>query len=75
MPRRVALPLLPKVKIQLEFIENEGIIGNVCEPTDWCMPMVVIPKLNGSVRITTDFSHLNKAVRCPKYEIPSVDDT
>ena len=37
--------------------------------------MVVVPKPNGSVRITTDFSHLNEAVRRTKYEIPSVDDT
>ena len=37
--------------------------------------MVVVPKPNGSVRITTGFSRLNEADRRPKYEIPSVDDT
>ena len=75
VPRRVALPLLPKVKTQLEKMVSEGIIKPVTEPTDWCAPMVVVPKKDGSVRITTDFSMLNRYVRREKYEMPSIEDT
>lgn len=75
VPRRVPLPLLPEVKLELERMEKEGVVKKVVEPTDWCAPMVVVPKSSGRVRITTDFTALNKAVRRPKYELPSVDDT
>ena len=73
--RRVPIPLLPKVKKQLEKMVEDGIIEKVTDPTDWCAPMVVVPKPSGDVRITTDFTKLNVAVRRPKYELPSVDDT
>ena len=35
-PRRIALPLLPKVKQELERIEKMGVISKVNGPTDWC---------------------------------------
>ncbi|XP_037779411.1 uncharacterized protein LOC119575951 [Penaeus monodon] len=35
------------------------------EPSDWCHPMVVVPKVNGGVRITTDLSKLNRYCRGP----------
>ena len=56
-------------------MEKEGVVRKVVEPTDWCAPMVMVPKSSGKVCITTDFTALNKAVRRPKYELPSVDDT
>ena len=37
--------------------------------------MLVVPKPNGIVQLSTDFSHLNEAVRLLMYEIQSVDDT
>ena len=33
-PRRVALPLLPKVKQELERMEALGVISKIHEPTD-----------------------------------------
>ena len=35
-PRRVALPLMSKVKAELERMENLGVISKVDIPTDWC---------------------------------------
>lgn len=75
VPRRVALPLLPKVQSALENMQNMNIIEPVTQPTDWCAPMVVVPKPNGEVRITTDFSKLNKFVRRERFELPSVEAT
>ena len=69
------IPLLPSVKKTLDEMLREGIIEKVTDPTDWCAPMVVVPKPSGDVRITTDFTKLNLAVKRPRYELPSVDDT
>lgn len=43
-PRRVAIPLLPTVKQELQRMEDLGVISKVDKPTDWCAPMVVVPK-------------------------------
>ncbi|KAL2089331.1 hypothetical protein ACEWY4_014019 [Coilia grayii] len=52
-PRRISLPLMPKVKEELSRM--------VEEPTAWCAPMVVVPKSSGRVRICTDLTELNNA--------------
>jgi len=62
-PHRVPLPLMSKVKSQLEKLESQGVIKQVVEPTDWCAPMVVVPKADGEVRICVDLKCLNKAVK------------
>ena len=50
VPRRVAIPLLPKVKEELERMTKLGVISKVTEPTEWCAGMVVVPKPGGKVR-------------------------
>ena len=52
--RRVALPLLPKVKEELERMEGLGVITRVNEPTEWCLGMVVVPK--SSLGLTKAFA-------------------
>ena len=42
--RRVPIPLMPKVKAELECMEHEGVISSVSEPTQWCAPMVPVIK-------------------------------
>ena len=72
-PRRIALPLLPKVKEELERLEFQGVISRVEEPTDWCAPIVVVPKQSGSVRLCVDLTKLNDSVRREKHMLPSVE--
>ena len=75
-PRRVALPLLGKVKAELERMVQLGVISRIEEPTDWCCGMVVAPKKNkDQVRICVDLTPLNGAVRREKYILHSVDQT
>ena len=57
-PRRVPIPLLPKVKEELQRMEKLGVITKIEEPTDWCAGMVVVPKQNGKVRICVDLTKL-----------------
>ena len=61
-PQRVPLPLLKKVKQELNRMESLGAIRRVEEPSMWCAGMVVVPKSNGSVRICLDLTKLNEGV-------------
>ena len=54
---------------------NLGVIEAVDEPTDWCAPIVVVPKPNGDVRICVDLTRLNKKVRREVYQMPKVEET
>ena len=49
-------------------------ISKVDEHTDWCSPMVMVPKANGNVRICVDLTQLNRSVKREMHIIPSVED-
>jgi hypothetical protein len=70
-------PLLPKVKQELEHMENLGVIRRLDddEVTEYLSPMVVVPKKNGRVRICVDLTKLNENVMRPRHQLPSVDET
>ena len=72
--RRVSLPLLPKVKAELNRMQDHGVIIPVEEPTEWCAPMVPVIKKNGSIRICVDLKRLNEAVIRERYQLPTLDD-
>ena len=58
--RCVPIPLMPKVKAELERMECKGFISSVSEPTEWCAPMGPVIKKSGDVRISVDLKHLNE---------------
>ena len=72
-PRRIAIPLLPKVKAELERMEQMGVVSCVREPTEWCSGMVVVPKADRSVRICVDLTRLNESVRREHHPLPAVE--
>jgi len=74
-PRRVPLPLMEKVTEELAKMETQGVISRIDKATDWCAPMVVVPKSNGKVRICVDFTKLNDCVRRERHVLPSVEHT
>ena len=75
-PRRIPLPLMDKVKVELNRLEELGVIQPITEPTDWCTPIVIVPKANSEkVRICVDFTKLNLAVKRERHLLPSVDHT
>ena len=45
------------------------------EQTEWCAPIVVVPKSNNQGRICVDLKQLNKAVLRERHILPSVDHT
>ena len=74
-PCRIPIPMLPKVKEELEKMEKLGVIEKVDQPTAWCSPMVVVPKPGNQVRICGDFVQLNKAVLREVYPMPTTEET
>ena len=50
-----------------------GIISKVDYPTDWCHPIVPVPK-NSGVRLCVDLTALNRYVRRPTYPVRSPHD-
>lgn len=75
VPRRVAVPLMGKVRAELERMERLGVIAKVEVPTDWCAGMVVVPKPNGDVRICVDLTKLNQSVCRERHPLPAVEQT
>ena len=76
-PRRVAQPLLPQVKQELERMERIGVVRKLDdnEVSEHVAPMVVVPKPGGKVRICVDLKKLNENVVRPRHVLPSVDET
>ena len=72
-PRRIPMPYYEKVKSELKRLEEMDIIKPVTKPTDWCAPMVVVPKQNGKVRICVDLTRLNQGVKRENFPMPCTD--
>ena len=70
----VPVPLLPKVKNELERMENADVIQKTSEPTEWCSPIVVVPKSKGQIRICVDLRQLNREVNRERYILSTLDD-
>ena len=51
---------------------KDGIIEEVHDQTtEWVSPAFFVPKPNGKLRLVTDFTHLNKAIKRPVHPFPS----
>lgn len=72
--RRVPIPLLSAVKEELDHMEANGIVESVTEPTEWCAPMVPVPKKSGKVRICVNLQKLNKAVKRERFILPTPEE-
>lgn len=72
-PSQVPLPLMNKVKQELQKTEEKQIIVPVVEPTQWCALVVVVSKPFNQVRICVDLTHLNKNIRREFYPISTLD--
>ena len=73
-PRPIPFAFRDQVKRELDSLVQQGIImpaGD--EPSEWCHPMVLVPKTKG-VRITVDLTHLNSQVSRPTHPSPTPFD-
>ncbi|GBN21227.1 Uncharacterized protein K02A2.6 [Araneus ventricosus] len=50
------------------------VIEKVTEPTDWVSPLVIVQKKNGALRVCLDPQNLNRAIKRPRYNLPTFED-
>lgn len=74
VPRTVAISLLPKLKSELDKLMKLGIIVPVDFPTEWCSPIVVVPKKNNNdIRLCCNYTKLNNSVKRANFPILKID--
>ena len=81
VPKKVTtarpVPLFWKKKATdlINSLVADGVIEQVHDETsDWVSPAFFVPKPNGKLRLVTDFTHLNKAIKRPVHPFPSASD-
>ena len=75
VPRRVPAARKAPLLAELQRMEKMKVIEKVEEPTDWCSPVLVVPKKNGAIRVCIDFTRLNKAVKREYHPLPTTEET
>ena len=74
-PRHIAIPMLDKVKEEIQKMERLSVIRKVNHPTQWCHPIVVVGKPNGKIHICIDLTKLNPGIKREFYQLESVEET
>lgn len=72
--RRVPINLLKPLKIELQKMEESGVIQKVSEPTEFVSSLVIVRKKDNSLRICIDPQHLNKNILRQHFEMPTFED-
>ena len=54
-------------------MERLGVIKPIQEPTEWCAPIVVMPKQSGQLRICVDLTKLNESVMRKNVPLSAMD--
>ena len=72
--RKTPLALKPKIKQELDDMVKQKVIRKISEPTDWVSSLTYVTKKDGSLRVCLDPRHLNRALRRPHHQIPTVEE-
>uniref|UniRef100_A0A8C6VTB1 Gypsy retrotransposon integrase-like protein 1 n=1 Tax=Nothobranchius furzeri TaxID=105023 RepID=A0A8C6VTB1_NOTFU len=68
LPERLVASLKKEIHVMLEL----GIIET--SRSEWCSPVVLVPKKDGSLRFCIDFRYLNAVSMCDLYPMPRIDE-
>lgn len=69
---RVPARLIPALKDEVQSMLEMGVI--VPSRSQWCSPVVLVPKKDGGLRFCVDFSKLNSISAFDPYPMPRVDE-
>jgi len=73
VPRRVPVAMKEPLRQKLTELTEQGVIKKVEKPTPWISNMVAIRK-PGKLRLCIDPRDLNKAIKRPKYQMPTLEE-
>ncbi|XP_034565104.1 uncharacterized protein LOC117830889 isoform X1 [Notolabrus celidotus] len=69
---RIPERLLVALKKEVDLMLSLGIIE--ASKSEWCNPVVLVPKKDGSIRFCIDFRYLNSISLFDSYPTPRIDD-
>ena len=74
-PRHIPIPLREKVIHEIQKMVEMEVIRKIDNPTQWCHPIVIVVKPDGSIRLCIDLTKLNAGVERELYQLESVEET
>lgn len=72
MSYRIPERLLVSLKKEVDLMLSLGIIQP--SKSEWCNPVVLVPKKDGTIRFCIDFRYLNSISKFDSYPTPRIDD-
>lgn len=72
MSYRIPERLLVSLKKEVDLMLSLGIIQQ--SKSEWCNPVVLVPKKDGTIRFCIDFRYLNSISKFDSYPTPRIDD-
>lgn len=72
--RKIPIKLRPRLREELDRLQELNIIEKVDEPTDWVSSIVLVEKPDGKLRLCIDPQHLNKAIKRSHFQLPTLDE-
>ncbi|XP_018497020.1 uncharacterized protein LOC108864957 [Galendromus occidentalis] len=73
-PRRVPIRIKDKVRKQLVDMVNRGIIQRVTRPTEYVLPIVIVAKQDGGLRLCLDPRYVNPHLQRKNFPMPKTDE-
>lgn len=72
-PRRIPLALREDLKKELQEMVEQGVITEEPGYTEWISNITIVKK-NGKLRVCLDPTHLNRALKDTKQQLPTLDE-
>ncbi|XP_057693505.1 uncharacterized protein LOC130916648 [Corythoichthys intestinalis] len=72
MSYRIPQKLLDPLKREVDLMLSLGIIE--ASYSEWCNPIVLVPKKDGTIRFCIDFRYLNSVSKFDSYPTPRIDE-